>query len=120
MRQGDPLSPYLFLLGIETLAVSIRRNPEIEGIKISNNKTNVLQHADDTTAVPSNLDSANALFQQLDLFQNLCGLEINSSQTEGMWIGSQENNDEKPLGINWPSEPPKALGFFYIRPSTTL
>ena len=84
VRQGDPLSPYLFLLVIETLAISIRKNPEIEGIKIGNNETKVLQYADDTTAVLSNLDSANALFQQLDLFKNLCGLEINSSKTEGM------------------------------------
>ena len=33
--------------------------------------------------------------------KNVCGLEINSSKTEGMWIGSQKNNDEKSLGINW-------------------
>ena len=113
VRQGDPLSPYLFLLVIETLAISIRKNTEIEGIKIGNNETKVLQYADDTAAVLSNLDSANALFQQLDLFKNLCGLEINSSKTEGMWIGSQKNNDEKPLCINWPSEPIKALGVFF-------
>ena len=55
----------------------------------------------------SNLDSASALFQLLDRFKNLCGLEINSSKTEGMWIESQKNNDEKPLSINWPSEPLK-------------
>ena len=60
-----------------------------------------------------NLDSANALFQQLGLFKNLCGLEINSSKTEALWIGSQKNNDEKPIGINWPSEPIKALGVFF-------
>jgi len=88
------------------LAISIRKNPEINGIKIDNNeiKFKVLQYADDTTAVLSNLDSANALFQLLDRFKNLCRLEINSSKTEGMWIGSQKNNDEKPLGINWLSE----------------
>ena len=68
----------------------------------------------------SNLDSANALFQLLDCFKNLCGLEINSSKTEGMWIGSQKNNDEKPLVINWPSEPIKAVEVFFIYDQSLL
>ena len=119
VRQGDPLSPYLFLLVIETLAISFRKNPEIDGIKIGN-ETKILQYADDTTAVLSNLDSANALFQLLDRFKNFCGLEMNSSKTEGMWIGSQKNNDEKPLGINWPSEPIKALGVFFTYDQSLL
>lgn len=61
----------------------------------------------------SNLNSANALFQQLDIFNNLCSLEVNSSKTDGMWIESLKSNDEKPFGINWPSEPIKALGVFF-------
>jgi len=102
------------------LAISIRKNPEINGIKIDNNEIKVLKYADDTTAVLSNLDLANALFQLLDRFKNLCGLEINSSKTEGMWMGSQKNNDEKPLGINWPSEPIKALGVFFTYDQSLL
>ena len=120
VRQGDPLSPYLFLLAIETLAISIRKNPEIEGIKISKNETKLLQYADDTTAVLSNLNSANVLFQQLNLFKNLCGLEGNSTRTEGMWIGSLEKNEETPLGIKWPNEPIKALGVFFTYDHTLI
>ena len=39
---------------------------------------------------------------------------------EGKWIGSQKNNDEKPLGINWPSEPIKALGVFFTHDQALL
>ena len=104
------LSPYLFLLVIKTLAISIRKNPEIDRIKIGNNETKILQHADDTTAVLSNLDSPNALFQLLDRFKNLCGLEINSSKTEGMWIGSQKNNT-----VNSPLTDTLISGQLYLR-----
>jgi len=43
VRQEDPFSPYLLLLVAETLAVSIRENPEIFGIKIGKNEIKGLQ-----------------------------------------------------------------------------
>ena len=48
-RQGDPLSPYLFLLVVEILASKVQQNPDIKGIKIGN--TGILQaiFADDFT-----------------------------------------------------------------------
>ena len=113
VRQGDPLSPYLFLLAVETLAIAIRASEEIKGIVINQEETKLLQYADDTTAVLADLESAQKLFQLLGKFKELSGLKVNSLKTEGMWIGSLKNSESKPLGIKWPTEPIKALGVFF-------
>lgn len=110
VRQGDPLSPYLFTIVVEILAISIRQNEAIKGIKIGNEETKLLQFADDTTAVLADTDSAVKLFEILNLFEIISGLRINCSKTEGMWIGSLRNHKAKPFGIKWPDEPIKALG----------
>ena len=34
VRQGDPLSPYLFIIILEVLAISIRKNRDIQGIVV--------------------------------------------------------------------------------------
>ena len=106
----DPLSPYLFLLAVEILAIAVRENTEIKGIAIERQETKLLQYADNTTAVLSDLDSAHKLFQLLDKFKKVSGLKVNSSKTEGMCIGSLKGSEMKSLGIKWPQEPIKALG----------
>ena len=50
VRQGDPLSPYLFIIALETLAIKIREDDGIKGITIRDEPVKLLSlFADDMT-----------------------------------------------------------------------
>ena len=102
VRQGDPLSPYLFVLCAEILAISIRHNKQIKGLTIGNDTIKISQFADDTSLFLKDSDSIKASFKLLDQFAKISGLKVNTSKTEAMWLGSAKFSDEKPFGIKWP------------------
>ena len=101
VRQGDPLSPYLFVICVEILAIAVRNDENIKGIKISDSETKLLQFADDTTAILADLNSAQALLKLLNDFEKVSGLKLNVMKTEAMWIGSLQNCEDEPLGFKW-------------------
>ena len=47
-RQGDPASPYIFLLCVEIMGAMIRNDEQIKGITINEHEYKLLQYADDT------------------------------------------------------------------------
>lgn len=71
VRQGDPLSPYLFIISIELLAAAIRSCAYINGIKIDSKEFKTVQYADDLTAFVSDIKSAQSLFKLLDRFEKV-------------------------------------------------
>lgn len=112
VRQGDPMSPYLFILVVEIMASMIRKNKDIEGIRLQEIETKVLQYADDTSGILRNLSSAKCFLQVTKEFGQQSGLNLNVEKTEGMWLGSNRIKTTKPLDIQWPDRPLRVLGIF--------
>ena len=82
------MSPYLFLIAIEIMAISITTNEQIEGVKIGEDETKYLLYADDMTATLANISSVEKVIQTLDNFEKCSGLKMNLSKTKAMWIGN--------------------------------
>ena len=94
VRQGDPLSAYLFILAIETLAINLRNNSQIEGLKINNDDEIKLSlYADDMNVFLKDEQSVNFLFDTLEKFRQVSSLTINLQKTNAMRIGSDRYNN---------------------------
>ena len=95
VRQGCPLSPYIFILCAEVLANKIRENKDIKGITVRGNEIKISQYADDTTMI---LDGSRKSFisaqLDLELFREISGLRLNSTE---------ENRNSLDWGLRWAS-----------------
>ncbi len=104
VRQGCPLSPFLFILAVEIMAISIRSNKNITGLIFNDKELKLLQLADDTTCFVADGRSARTLMIFFDDFQGVSGLKVNLDKTEGVWLGPPRNDMEGPIPIRWTKE----------------
>ena len=93
VRQGDPLSPYLFILCIEILAYSIRKDSAIRGIRFGDIEVKQVLYADDMTLFVRDSASINRIEKLFECFAQISGLKINRDKTFILPLGplSKEN-----------------------------
>ena len=110
IRQGCPISAYLFIIAIELLAHHIRSDNDIKGIKVFDKEIKLSQLADDTTCVLSDLNSLETILNTFTKFSLCAGLKINLDKTKAKYIGSLKDSDYYPHGLSWIKGPIETLG----------
>ena len=111
IRQGCPISPYLFIIAVEILANGIRKNKHIKGISVGSVSIKISQLADDTTVFVSDIVSVKKVLELLKLFQVFSGLKLNVEKTTAKFIGSLEHTEcNDRFGLKWTDGPLSTLG----------
>ena len=117
VRQGCPLSPYLFIVCAEVLGSAIRRDHSIRGIHILRVECKISQYANDTTLIlDESFSSLENAFKTLDNFDLVSGLKVNYAKSEALWIGKQRNIKETLFlqrKLTWARLKVKALGVWF-------
>ena len=96
VRQGDPLSPILFNIVVDMLAILIERakeNQQFKGVvpHLIDDGLSILQYADDTILfMEHNLEQAKNLKLLLCAFEQLSGLKINFHKSELFCFGETQ------------------------------
>lgn len=89
-RQGCPLSPLLFAIALEPLAVALRNSTDFKGILVGNTELKVSLFADDMLLFLSNpVGSLSNIVSNIDQFSLFAGYKVNYAKSNIMPIASE-------------------------------
>ncbi len=101
VKQGCPLSAYLFILALEMLANKIRADKNVKGLIINNIEVKISMLADDATCILEDTNSLKNVLNILNIFHLCSGLKINIDKTKALYVGSLKGFDYYPHGLSW-------------------
>lgn len=120
LRQGDPLSPYLFIIVTDVLSRMLDhkvRNKELQGIKPRGTCPEIhhlLFAYDSMFFIKVSVSNAQALKQTLDLYCKVSGQKVNFKKSSIYWASGSDQQVSSEVaeifGMRVSSNPGKYLG----------
>ena len=93
-RQGDPISPYIFLLCGEILAHMIRQSDDIKGYNLLDKEIKISQYADDTSLfLDGTPESFEYCVHSVLEYAKYSGLAMNFDKTKVVWFGCKDEQN---------------------------
>ncbi|MCG7875526.1 MAG: reverse transcriptase domain-containing protein [Candidatus Thiodiazotropha endolucinida] len=124
VRQGCPLSPYLFIICIELLSHIVTSTNDIKGIHITGHEFKKSLFADDASFIlDGSIKSFETLINILDNFSYISGLKLNSKKCQVLRIGTNIKNDVvylKNRKFQWSSTKASSLGMTFTANSENI
>ncbi len=121
VRQGCPLSPLLYVIVIELLALQLRSNPNIIGFEVEGEKIISSHYSDDAVIKITQNRCFKEVYKDLKLYEQGTGAKINYDKTKGLWLGKWKHRADDPFydvytneneKIKWTSTNVKYLGVY--------
>ena len=112
IRQGCPLSAMLYILTAEPMRNAIVKCPDVNGFVVDGTRALLFQHADDSTAIVSNLESIDAIFGIFDTYNNASGSKVNIEKSEILPLGTAATNPPTNLAVKVISDCVEVLGVY--------
>lgn len=101
-RQGCPLSPLLFTIAIEPLAIAIRKNSKISGIWIGNTEHKVALYADDVILFVSHMSKTiPAILNLINDFGKISGYTVNKTKSSMLLLNVKEAEKPTPQALHF-------------------
>ena len=124
VRQGCSLSPLLFILVVELLAIKIRNDNNIKGILDHTNtafqsETKLIMYADDMSLILKNNNCLAKALKIIEEFSTFSGLLLNRNKSLGMWLGNNVDQEVETENLKWLEDKDnmKILGVYFNRKS---